>query len=242
MLRIVIIDDEPNVRITIRKLLDLLAVDYIIIGEAGSVTMGKELVIKLKPDLLFLDIELEDGTGFDLLRMIPNPEFELVFITAYNDHAITAFKYNALDYILKPIDPDELLNAINKVKLSIQKTNELDLLLANMESNRKEKDQKLVVKTLNKTFFIPIKDIKYMQSDGAYTMIHTLNNKILTLKNLKHYQDILSPDLFTRSHQSYIVNKRHIIKRVGSNLLLSCDTNIPISFRRKVIVSKWLEK
>ena len=242
MLKIVIVDDEKNVRIVIKKLLALINFDYIIVGETGSVSEAKTLIINKKPDIVLLDIELEDGTGFDLLKQLPNPNFKLIFITAFNEFAITAFKFNALDYILKPIDPKELELAIEKAKSSIDSKNELHLLLENLENNKNSDLKKLVIKTTQKTHFITVDKILYFQSDGSYSKIVSENLTILASKNLKYFQEILPKHQFIRTHQSFLVNKLHITSLKNNTILLNNSVEIPISVRRKSEIKKLLDK
>lgn len=242
MLKIIVIDDEKNVRTVIKKLLSLVSSNYAIVGEAASVAEGKEIIAKENPDLVLLDIELEDGTGFEMLNQIDNINFKVIFITAFNEYAIKAFKFNALDYILKPINPEELKNAIDKAKTSISTGKELKLLLENFESNKKSEFQNLVVKTTQQTYFIPIEDILYFQSDGSYSKIVTEKKTILASKNLKHFQDLVPEDLFIRTHQSYLVNKNHITGLKGNVLILNNELEIPISVRRKADIKAALNK
>ena len=240
MLKIVIIDDEKNVRIVIKKLLSLISSDYTIVGEAPSIKESIELITKTDPDIVLLDIQLEDGNGFDLLEQLPKIDFKLIFITAFNEYAIKAFKFNALDYLLKPIDPEELKNAMEKAALNIASNNDLELLLNNLKSNKVSKIKKLVIKTTQKTHFIPINEILYFESDGSYSKIVTVSYAILASKNLKHFQKIVSNDLFIRTHQSFLVSKLHITGIEGNNILLKNDVLIPISVRRKSEIKKVL--
>ena len=240
MLKIVIIDDEKNVRIVIKKLLSLISSDYTIVGEAPSIKESIELITKTDPDIVLLDIQLEDGNGFDLLEQLPKIDFKLIFITAFNEYAIKAFKFNALDYLLKPIDPEELKNAMEKAALDIASSNDLKLLLNNLKSNKVSEVKKLVIKTTQKTHFIPINEILYFESDGSYSKIVTVSYAILASKNLKHFQEIVSNNLFIRTHQSFLVSKLHITGIEGNNILLKNDVLIPISVRRKADIKKVL--
>ncbi len=239
-MKIVVVDDEKNVRIVIKKLLALVSTDYEVVGEAASVVEAKDVITKTSPDLVLLDIELEDGTGFDLLKQIENPDFKLIFITAFNEYAIRAFKFNALDYLLKPIDPEELKEAISKAKSTINSENEINLLLENLENNKKSEIQKLVIKTTQRTYFLPINDILYFQSDGSYSKIITKDKNILASKNLKHFQELVPEELFIRTHQSYLVNKEHVAGLKGNNIVLKNNVEIPISVRRKKDIKKML--
>ena len=233
MLKIVIIDDEVNVRRVIKKLLNLISSEYTVVGEAPSVAEGKSIIANTNPDIVLLDIQLEDGTGFTLLNQIPKINFKLIFITAYSQYAIKAFKFNALDYLLKPIEPNDLKEAITKATLAIDSENELKKRLQNLEQNINSSVKKIVIKTTNKTYFIDVSEILYFQSDGSYSKIVTTDTSILASKNLKHFQELVSEDLFIRTHQSYLVNKKHIVGLKGNNLILNNTIEIPISVRRR---------
>jgi len=233
MIRIVVIDDEKNVRIVIKKILGLISSEYIIVGEAASITEGKNVIASTNPDIVLLDIELEDGTGFTLIDQLPKIDFKLIFITAYNQYAIKAFKFNALDYLLKPIEPSELKAALIKAQSTIQSENELKDLLANLKENKNSESQKIVVKTTNKIDFIEIDKILYCQSEGSYTNIITDTVTILASKNLKHFQDLLPDGIFFRTHQSYLVNKMYVTALKNDMVVLNDNLSIPISLRRK---------
>ena len=240
MLRIVIIDDEVNVRRVIKKLLNLINTDYMVVGEAPSIVEGKRVIVKTNPDLVILDIELEDGTGFTLINKLSKVDFKLIFITAYNQYAIKAFKFNALDYLLKPIEPNDLKEALTKAESAIGSENELKKLLQNLEQNRNSEIQKIVIKTTNKTYFIEVNEILYCQSEGSYTSIVTSDETILASKNLKHFQDLLLEHDFIRTHQSYLVNKNHVTAIEHDFIILRRNISIPISLRRKAEIKALL--
>jgi len=233
MIKVVIIDDENNVRIVLKKLLSLIHSDYQIVGEAPSVSEAKTIIEKTNPDIVLLDIELEDGTGFDLLKQLPEINFKLIFITAFNEHAIKAFKFNALDYLLKPIDPEELKIAMVKALEVINNDNNLKSLLQNFEDNKKTITKKLVIKTTEETHFIPINEIFYFQSDGSYSKIFSENLTLLASKNLKHFQEMLPIEQFIRTHQSYLVNRNQINSIKNNHIILKNNAEIPISTRKK---------
>ncbi len=239
MLKIVIVDDEKNVRIVINKLLTFIGIDLKVVGEASSIIQAKEVILKTNPDLVLLDIKLDDGTGFELLKQLAEIHFQVIFITAYNEYAIKAFKFSALDYILKPIDPLELKEAITKANKTINSKKELDLLLKNLDDNNNNNFKKLVIKTTQKTYFIAIEDIRYFQSDGSYTKIITKEYNVLASKNLKYFQEILPDNQFIRTHQSYLINKSHV-SGLKSNMIILDDIEIPISIRRKTEIIKLL--
>lgn len=230
MFKVAIIDDEKNVRIVLKKLLNILYSNCEIVAEIGSIKEAKIILPQVKPDIILLDIELEDGSGFSLLKQLPNLDFSLIFITAFNQFAIKAFKFNALDYLLKPIDPSELQNAVDKAQQNVENEKELRRRLENIEE---KKESQIVIKTTNKIHFINLKDIIFCQAEGAYAKIITNNETILVSKNLKHFEDLLSEHAFIRTHQSYLVNRLEIESIKNNMLLLKNATEIPISSRRK---------
>lgn len=233
MIKIAIIDDEVNVRELIKKMLSLISSTYVVVGEAASITSAKTMLTNCKPDLVFLDIKLEDGSSFNLLEQIPQIDFKLVFITAFNEFAIRAFKYNALDYILKPIAPDELKNTLERVESMVYVEKETKALLKNLKDNRASSVQKIALKTAKKMHLLEVDNILYCQSDGSYTKIVTESETILVSKNLKHYQELLPEDIFIRTHQSFLVNKRHILSLENDTIRLKNNDIVAISARRK---------
>jgi len=241
MLKIVIIDDEINVRRVIKKLLNLISSNYELVGEAPSIAEGKRIIAKTNPDIVLLDIELEDGTGFTLLNQISKIDFKLIFITAYNQYAIKAFKFNALDYLLKPIEPNDLKEALAKAESAIGSENELKELLSNLEQNKNSEIQKIVIKTTYKTYFVDVSKILYCHSEGSYTKIVLNESSILASKNLKYFQDLLAEYSFIRTHQSYLVNKIHVTGLENDTIILNGSLNIPISLRRKAEIKALLE-
>ncbi|KAA5821397.1 response regulator transcription factor [Algibacter amylolyticus] len=229
MFRVAIIDDEKNVRIVLKKLLNILYTNCEIVAEAASIKDAKAILPQAKPDIVLLDIELEDGSGFSLLKQLPNLDFKLIFITAFNQYAIKAFKFNALDYLLKPIDPSELQNAIDKAQKSVSNENELRKLIADIEN---KKNSQIVIKTTNKIHYINLVDILYCQAEGAYAKIITKTETILASKNLKYFQDLLEDEGFIRTHQSYMVNKKLVTAIKNDTIILSNALAIPISSRK----------
>ena len=230
MFKVAIIDDEKNVRIVIKKLLSILYSNCEIVAEIASIKEAKRLLPQVKPDIVLLDIELEDGNAFSLLKQLPQLDFKLIFITAFNAYAIKAFKFNALDYLLKPIDPSELQHAIDKAQKHVSNAKELKLLIDNIEE---DKTSQIVIKTTTKIHFINLIDILYCQAEGAYANIITKKESILASKNLKHFEDLLSSHGFIRPHQSYLVNQLEIDFIKNNALVLKNNVEIPISVRKK---------
>ena len=236
-IKAIIIDDEAFVRDHVREILEEnYSKDIVVVAEAEGVEKGLEAIDKYAPDLLFLDVNMGDGTGFDLLDKIPQKTFDLIFITGFDEHAIKAIKVGALDYILKPIDDDELIAAINKSVSSRQSDTDLEKLLeVSGEYFRGSEKKRVILKTTDTVYAIYEDDIIYCRSDGNYTTFYTRQmEKIVVSKPLKKIEEILSESHFIRCHQSYIVNKQHVLKYNKKGVLIvHMDIQVPVSSRRK---------
>lgn len=240
MIRAIIIEDETNIRNGLKKLIKLTTQEVKIVAETAYIKEAIQLINKEKPDLIFLDIELEDGNGFELLQQINFQRIKIIFTTAYNQYAIKAFKYSAIDYLLKPLAIEELDNAIKNATSIILNEKERQHLLGMVNNTIAKEDIRITLKTTERRYLVKIKDIIFLEADGAYTHFYTLNTKITTSKNLKHYKDILDDSIFIRCHHSYLVNINHIkgIEK-NKNLKLTNAYLIPISVRKKAeILSK----
>lgn len=235
MLSIIIIDDEPKVRETIINILKYTSIDLKISGEAESIASGFEIISQKKPDLVLLDINLPDGNGFDLLNRFEKINFAVIFITAYEEYAIKAIKFSALDYILKPFKAAELIQAVEKASERIlgEKTNlQYKALLSNLEKIRK-----IVLRTAESLYVVNVKDIIRLEADCNYTRFFLTNGeKLMVSKTLKEYDEMLEGAGFFRTHQSHLVNLNHVLryeKADGGYLVLDDHSIVPISSRKK---------
>ncbi len=235
MLTTVVIDDEPKARETIINVLGLGPDNVSVIGEAGDVKSGFDVITKTNPDVVLLDINLPDGTGFDLLKKFNKIAFKIIFITAHEEYAVRAFKFSALDYILKPVTAGNLFSAIEKAKESIQKE-ETEIKLSAFLSNL-NKIKKIVLKTAESIHIVNVKDIIRCEADINYTTFHLVNGeKLLVSRPLKEYSEMLEPIGFYRTHQSHLVNLDHILrydKMDGGHLVLIDESIVPVSSRKK---------
>ncbi len=242
-MNVVIIDNEKKFRDTLRSLLDLYCPNLNIIGEAIGVKSGLELIAKKKPALVFLDVQMDDGTGLDLLRQIPQRNFEVIFTTAFDQFALDAIKLSALDYLLKPIDPDDLVSAIEKAIISLEKQanqlryTQLQALLQNMGQSSDNSPKKIVLKDADNVYLVEIKEIIRCEASGSYTQFHLTNNrKIMVSKNLREYENTLKPHGFYRSHHSHLFNIHQLDrydKSQGGSLVMKDNSHVPVSVRRK---------
>lgn len=236
-IKTLIIDDEGFVRKDIRAIIEEhFSKDLIIVAEAESVAQGLEAIAKYEPDLLLLDINMGDGTGFDLLEQSTFRDYDIIFVTGFDNHAIKAIKVGALDYIMKPVDEEELKEALERAIENHEKNNDLEKLIeVSSEFFRGAKKKRVILKTSDTVYAIYEDDIIYCRSDGNYTTFYTQQlEKILVSKPIKKIEEILSEDVFIRCHQSYIVNKKHVLKYNKQGVLIvNLDFKVPVSSRRK---------
>ncbi|MGV7106613.1 LytR/AlgR family response regulator transcription factor [Flavobacterium sp. U410] len=239
MLRAVVIDDVENIRKKNISVIKEFCPNITIIGQADSVESGIKAIKKLSPDLVFLDVEMPDGTGFEMLQKLKPFDFKVIFITGYEDFAIKAFRFSAIDYLLKPLDPTDLAEAVKKVEDSLSKEvfeMKLNNLFTNLE--RPKNLQKLILKTAERIYSVNVQDIVNCESDKNYTTFYFINApKLIVSTNLKEYETILTPHNFFRTHQSHLINMTyfdHFIKSEGGNtIVMKNKTIIPLSVRKK---------
>jgi two-component system LytT family response regulator len=240
-LKAIIVDDEKKASDTLRKLLDKYCPDVEILADYQSIETAFKGITAQNPDLVFLDIELSDGTGFDLLSRFNLIEFDVIFITAYSDYAIKAFKFSAIDYLLKPVDIDELIIAVSKVQQLISLRNiRYKTLLENIHTGN---PLKISIPIKGGMAFINVNDIVRLEADGAYTLVVENDGKKHTsTRNMKEYESILDPQSFFRIHSSHIINLSKVMKFTrtdGFTVEMSDGSTIEISRRRK---EEFLEK
>jgi two-component system LytT family response regulator len=247
-MKILIIDNETDLRSALKNLLQLCDIDQLSIDEADSVQSGLHKIKTFDSDIVFLDIEMNDGTGFDLLTQLQHIDFQLIVTTAHDAYAIRAFKFSAIDYLLKPIDPDELEASIQKATENLHGNDlklQLQILMQQISSNT-DVNKKIVLNDKRNTYFIKISDILYCEADGPYTKFFIANESpILVSKSLKDYDDMLSNYGFIRTHHSYLVNATKIKmldKKDGGILILDDGNHVPISQRKRDAVLDWLSK
>jgi two-component system LytT family response regulator len=239
-IRVVVIEDQPEVR-NDTKLLVEQQKGFIVVGSCGSVKEANQLISQLKPDLLLLDIHLPDGTGFDVLKEYPY-EFKVIFLTAFEKHAIQAIKFGALDYLLKPINEEDLAVALNKSTIHFP-TKEEQLRIARLY-HQDGIHSKLVLRSQDYLQVVDIQQVVYCHSDSGYTTFYLSDKrKTVVSKILKDYEDILNEPAFLRPHQSYLVNINYIDRyRRDGFIQLKTGEDIPVSTRRKEAVIEFFNR
>ncbi len=244
-MKAVIIDDEKRTRELIAKMIESfgLGIQTFPIGE--SVETGLKAIETINPDLVFLDIQMPDGTGFDLLKMIPQKNFEVIFITAHEEFAIKAIKFSALDYILKPIDPEDLRQAVLKAVNSIDNKREesqFEALQLNMQPSQK---RRLVLKTQESVHVVDLDKIVRCEADRNYTSFYfTEGKKILVSKTLKEYETLLTSYNFFRVQQSHLINLDFVErydKGNGGAVIMKDGSEVPLSPAKRDVFFKILE-
>ena len=240
MIKCVIVDDESKAREILVEMLKLYCSDVEVIGQAHNVHSGYELINNLNPDLVLLDIKMPDGSGFDLLNKFNKINFKVIFITAHEEYAIKAFRFSALDYILKPIDPNDLISAVEKVS-GVENLNDINQQFKTLkdnfytESNAQEK--KIVLKTTENIYIISIKDVIRCQSEKNYTYFYFKNReRVIVSKTLKEFDEILTDYGFLRIHRSHLVNLSYIDrfdKSEGGYLIMTDGSKVDVSHRKK---------
>jgi two-component system LytT family response regulator len=234
MLRTLIIDDELPVRKTLSSLLEKTCPQVKIVGEADSVKSGIKAIREKSPDLVLLDIKMDDGTGFDLLNQFETINFKIIFITAYEEYALNAFDFSAIDYILKPVNPEKLEAAVKRAE--VLKKNDFNIQLSALRENidnPRGLNKKLILKNQESIFLFNLEDIVHCNSDGSYTVfITTDEQRIIISKNLKEYDALLSGSGFLRVHRSHLINLKHIKrfdKLDGGYVVMSNGAQVPVS-------------
>ncbi|MEM7101979.1 MAG: LytTR family DNA-binding domain-containing protein [Bacteroidota bacterium] len=208
-MRVIILDDEVKAAKMLEIELNTLYPDMEVVGSYQEPESGIDGINTLQPDILFLDIEMPKKSGFDVLKAVNYHRMQVIFVTAYSEYALDAIKANALDYILKPIDTEELDNAVKKAiqRIESQKFNQLQFLLEKLDVNNQEF---IKIPSGDQILFFQTDEIIYCKAESNYTTVITEDQKILISKTLKYMESILSQNVFIRIHQSYIINKHHI--------------------------------
>jgi two-component system, LytTR family, response regulator len=243
---ILIDDEEPSIQ-TLRIIVENYCNNELeIVGTAGTIEDAYAQIIEKKPDIIFLDIEMPHGSGFDLLEKFIKPTFEVIFTTGFDQYAITAIKFSALDYLLKPINIEELREAIKKAKERLEGKNtqqNLQFLIQNLK-NPRDKANKIPLPILNGFQFITISSIIYCEADEDYTYVYLNDNQKITVsKSIKEFEDLLTEYDFFRIHHSFLINRNFIkkyIKGEGGTVLTEHGVELPVSRRRKTEFLTWL--
>lgn len=239
MINAILIDDEPRGLNTLRKLLQGCT-QVNIIAECQDAFSAKEKIKSLTPQLLFVDISMPGKSGFDLLNELEDRSFEIIFTTAYNDYALQAFKYSAVDYIMKPIDEDLLIEAVDRATKRIvaaQGSRPVETFLHNLRQIQTPAEMKMCLPTLKGFQVINLGDVIYCEAESSYTNFHLRDNRhVMASKPIIEYELLLSDTTFCRIHKSYLVNLSHVkeyVRGEGGYVILTNDKSLEVSRRKK---------
>lgn len=238
MITAIIIDDEAKGRFALKQKLNDYCPGILIAGEAEDGEEGLQMIAKHHPQIVFLDIEMPGMDGFEMLKRLPEKDFHIIFTTAYDHYAIKAIKYAAFDYLLKPVDIEELRLAVARVQQQSAQTNTGKKLEA-LEQNLNSKPQlnKIAIPTLDGLLFFNINDIIHLEAQSNYTSIYFVNHsKLLASRTLKDFEELLPPDIFFRTHHSHLINLNYIkryIKGDGGQIEMQDGSFATVARRKK---------
>ena len=246
MTKAVIIEDEINNRELLQQLLSIYCKNISLVGLATDVKSGINLIKKQSPDIIFLDVEMPGGSGFDILDAFDKINFKVIFVSGYDQYAIKAIKYAALDYLLKPIDVSELISAVDKaIAASANYNKPIDFLKSSLK-NKGEEITQIVLSNDKNYQVIKISDILYVEADGNYITFQLANEeKHISSQSLNHYEDLLPNSQFFRIHKSYIINIKSVVSIEngrGGHVHLTNKSKLPIAFRRKPAFLQFLDR
>lgn len=244
-MRAILVEDNPTIRRIFQSMLSEYCPEVDLVGTGKNVKEGKELIDKMRPELVFLDIEMPDGFAFDLLRAIDKQDFSIIFITSHEKYALKAIKFSALDYLLKPIDPEELMEAVGRASKQTVKSisKNIETLLHNLDQTNMP--SRLTLRDKYGVHITKIEDIIRLESKGNYTLFHLSDRpSILVSKGIKEYESLLPQSQFFRCHQSHLVNLNFLSKydkKRGGELILSNGDIIPLANRKKDMLLSYLD-
>jgi len=239
MITAVIIDDISKARALLLELLHQNCPNIEVVGMAASAEEGHFVILEKQPQLIFLDVEMPNGTGFDLLGRFSAPKFEVIFTTAHDRYALKAIKFCALDYLLKPIDIEELVVAVAKMEQKIQsqpQQQNYSYLIENLKNNNHQ-DHKIGIPTQEGLIFIKVSDILYCTADRSYTFLYLKNKKsMVATRKIKEFENLLSAHDFFRVHRSHLINLNYIekyYKGTGGYVVMSDGKSLDVARRKK---------
>jgi two-component system LytT family response regulator len=244
----VVIDDEKDAVDFISSIISEYCTQLEVVGKAYNVKEGTDIIRSLKPDLVFLDVEMPNGTGFDLLANFPDKVFDVIFITAFNHYAIKAIKFSAVDYILKPVNINEFIESVAKViqKRSSATNSGKEQLDALMENIKGAKPTRLVIPTSDGREYLNPQDIIRIEADRSYSWFYIEGKrKVLVSRHLKEFQDLLNDRNFFRPHNSHLINLDHVRKYIridGGYIEMSDGSKVPVSRNRKDLFLEYMDK
>ena len=242
MIKTMLVDDEPRGLSALRRLLELYCPEVKIVGECQDTRSAMEMIAVEEPELVFLDVAMPDKNGFDLLNELSPVRFEVIFVTAHNEYTIQAFKYSAVDYLLKPVEEELLIEAVRRAGQRIAdkaSAQQVDTFLYNLHNVQNPAEMKLCIPDMKGFRVVQLSDVVYCESESSYTIFYLLNGQRITAsKSIMEYELLLEHSGFCRVHKSFLVNLHHIkeyIRGEGGSVVLTNDQAIEVSRRKKEV-------
>jgi two-component system LytT family response regulator len=242
MINTILVDDEPRGLHGLRRLLEMNCPEVKVIGECGNSQYALEQITALRPELVFLDIAMAGRNGFDLLNDLSPVRFEVIFVTAHNEYTVQAFKYSAVDYLLKPVDEDLMIDAVRRAERRIAdraSAHQVETFLYNLHKMQTPAEMKLCIPDMKGFRVVNLADVIYCESDSSYTTFYLLNGQTITAsKSIIEYEVLLEKSSFCRIHKSYLVNLNHVkeyLRGEGGSVVLTNGVVIEVSRRKKEV-------
>jgi two-component system LytT family response regulator len=239
-MKAILVDDEPNGIRTLQKLLGMHCPHVEVVATADSAAMAKQQILDSDPDVVFLDIQMPGKSGLDLLRELSSKNFEVIFVTAHNEYMLQALQYSAADYLLKPVDEDRLIEAVQRVGERLEEEKREDhrtALLHNLGKTGNPSEMRLCLPTQKGFIVLKLDDIIYCEAERSYTVFHLENNKTVTVsKPLLDYDQVLKDGSFLRIHKSFLINLHHVKeyqRGEGGTVIMTNNVEIEVSRRKK---------
>ena len=240
MIKALIIEDELHNRNNLRVLLEKYCMQVEVAGIAADAPEARELIGRLQPELIFLDVQLPGKDGFELLQELGTYDFEVIFVTAFSEYGIRAIRFSAIDYLLKPIDIQELVSAVARAAGRIaqkQENHNLRNLLFNHQNIRNRQDHRIAISSVKEMRLVAVQDILRCQSENSYTFFYLCNGeKIISTTPIAEYEELLAGYGFIRCHQSHLVNRKYVrslLRNDGYSLLMEDNNTVPVSRQKK---------
>ena len=239
-MKAILVDDEPDGIRTLQKLLELHCPQVVVTATCSNAAMAKQQILQTEPDLVFLDIQMPGKTGLDLLTELSAKEFEVIFVTAHNEYMLQALQYSAADYLLKPVDEDRLMEAVQRVEARLEagkKEDNRKALLHNLGKTGNPAEMRLCLPTLKGFIILKLDDIIYCEAERSYTVFHLDGYRTVTVsKPLLEYDQVLKDTTFLRIHKSFLINLHHVKeyqRGEGGMVIMSNNAEIEVSRRKK---------
>src|SRR5688572_17762384 len=239
-MKAILVDDEPDGIRALQKLLQLHCPEVEVIASCSNATTAKQQILQTDPDVVFLDIQMPGKSGIDLLTDLSAKEFEVIFVTAHNEYMLQALQYSAADYLLKPVDEDRLIEAVQRVKNRLEagkKNDHKNTLLHNLSKSGNPAEMRLCLPTLKGFIVLKLDEIIYCEAERSYTVFHLEGNKTVTVsKPLLDYDQVLKDGSFLRIHKSFLINLRHVKeyqRGEGGTVIMTNNAEIEVSRRKK---------